>query len=296
MNKEAARFSLGGIFRRFCGKIVVTFGLLFFENCLTVVEPWLFGLAINDLLGGSTRGMLYVIGLELGKLILGVGRRMYDTRAYAAIYVSLAPETVEYQKAKGAPLSAVIARSQLVKELVDFFENYLTQGATSLLTSIGAVVMLLVLDIRLFWGSLVSILLIGLVYAFSEKRIFRFNRALNDEQEEQVDIISQQPQPAVIKHFRILARWYVRLSDLEAINFGIIELILTALVLFSLFIAVDVDNPSPGSIFAVVSYVLEFAEGVFVLPWIFQQFVRLKEITQRLQRNGAGKAASAICP
>jgi ABC-type multidrug transport system fused ATPase/permease subunit len=286
MTQRTTTFSLQGIFRRFRWKILVTFGLLLIENSLSVVEPYLLGIAINDLLSGVIRGVIYVIVLEFGKLLLGVGRRMYDTRTYSAVYASLAPETVEYQKAQNTPLSAIVARSQLVKELVDFFEHDLTQGFSSLIAAIGAVMMLLVLDIRLFWGCLAAILSIGLVYALSEKRIFRFNQALNDEQERQVDIITHQTQFAVIKHFRTLARWYVKLSDLEAINFGLIELILTALVLFSLFIAVDVENPSPGSIFAVVSYVLEFVEGVFVLPWIFQQFIRLKEITQRLHSNG----------
>jgi ABC-type bacteriocin/lantibiotic exporter with double-glycine peptidase domain len=186
-------FSLRGIFQRFRWEILVTFGLLLLENILSVVEPFLFGIAINDLLAGSTRGVLYVTVLELCKLILGVGRRMYDTRTYSDMYASLAPETVEYQKAQETPLSAIIARSQLVEELVEFFEQYLTQGFTSLISAVGAVIMLLVLDIRLFWGCLAAILMIGLVYTFSEKRIFRLNQALNDEQEQQVEIISHQP-------------------------------------------------------------------------------------------------------
>ncbi|MEM8807061.1 MAG: hypothetical protein AAGF01_13635 [Cyanobacteria bacterium P01_G01_bin.38] len=77
------------------------------------------------------------------------------------------------------------------------------------------------------------------------------------------------------------------MSNLEAINFGLSELLLFVLVIFSLFVAASGENATPGGIFAVLSYIFEFAEGIYALPLIFQQTVRINEISQRLSQPSA---------
>lgn len=276
-------FSLRSIFERFRLKILGTFGLLLVENVFIVAQPFVFGIAINDLLTGSIVGVIHAVLLYAGSLVLGVGRRIYDTRAYSSIYAVIAPETVQLQKEHGASTSAVVARSGLVRELVDFFETNLTQGFTSLIRVLGSMVMLYILDFRLFIGCMVALGLTYVIYTFSERGIFEANRIFNNELEEQVRLISAGEPLAIVKHFKTLAYWQVKLSDREAINFGLIEAIIIALAVFSLFIAVQGNDPTPGGIFSTLSYVLEFAEGVYILPWVFQQFIRLKEISLRLE-------------
>ena len=278
-----ATFSLRHIFRRFKGKIVITFALLLLENLVAVLQPLVIGIAINDLLAQSLRGTAFFVGLYVSGLVIGVGRRMYDTRAYTSVYTAVASDTVEHQREQGVSTSAIVTRSNLVRELVDFFEHDLPQGFTSTIGVLGATVMLAVFDWRLFAGCLVAMGVIYLIYRLSEKRIFRFNQHLNDELEQQVDVITRSPRPLIFAHFKTLARWRVKLSDTESVNFGLIDLALFALVIFALFVSVQGANPTPGGIFSVLAYVLEFAEGVYVLPIIFQQMIRLREISQRLQ-------------
>ncbi len=43
------------------------------------------------------------------------------TRAYTAIYTAVASATIEHQREKGVSTSAIVTRSNLVRELVDFF-------------------------------------------------------------------------------------------------------------------------------------------------------------------------------
>ncbi len=276
-------FSLKSIYSRFRRKILGTLGLLLIENVFMVAQPFVFGTAINDLLAGSTRGVIYAVLLYTAGLLLGTGRRMYDTRAYGLIYATLGPEAIQQQRENGVSDSAIVTRSGLVKELVDFFENDLTQGFTSAVGALGAVVMLFILDYRLFIGCVVAMGLVYVIYALSEKGIFRGNRMYNDELETQVNVIAAGEPVAIVKHFKALARYMVQLSDREAINFGLVEAIIVALAIFSLFIAVQGDGPTPGGIFSTLSYVLEFGDGVYILPWVFQQFIRLKEITLRLE-------------
>ena len=278
-----ATLSLQHIFRRFKGKISITFALLLFENLVAVLQPLVIGIAINDLLAQSLRGTVLFVVLYVSGLVIGVGRRMYDTRAYTAIYTEVASDTIEHQREKGVSTSAIVTRSHLVRELVDFFESDLPQGFTSAIGVVGATIMLALFDWRLVVGCVVAMGLIYLVFSLSEKRIYRFNQHLNDELERQVDVITRSPRPSIFAHFKVLARWRIKLSDTESVNFGLIDLALFALVIFALFVSVQGANPTPGGIFSVLVYVLDFAEGVYVLPIIFQQMIRLREISQRVQ-------------
>jgi hypothetical protein len=75
----------------------------------------------------------------------------------------------------------------------------------------------------------------------------------------------------------------VKLSDLETLNFGIIEVILFVLAIFTLYLSASAIDATAGSIFSIVTYILEFSNGIFMLPIVFQQVIRLQEISTRLK-------------
>lgn len=275
-------FSIINIFKRFKKKISITFLLLTLENIFNVLIPFFLGIAINDLIESSYTGVLYFTSIYLLKFVIDVTRRVYDTRAFSSIYVEVADETVDSQIKKNASESQTVSRANLIEEVIDFFEQELVQGFSSLFSVVGSIIMLLIYDYRLFLGGVLSIVLIFLVYVFSEKRIYSFNKSMNDQLDKHVDIISAKKRGQIRSHFKKLAFWNIKLSDQESINFGIIELILFGLIIFTLAIAATTGNPTPGSIFAILSYVIEFAEGVFMLPFIYQQKIRLDEIVNRI--------------
>ena len=55
---------------------------------------------------------------------------------------------------------------------------------------------------------------------------------------------------------------------------------------------VAVPEPTPGGIFATLAYVREFALGIYVLSWLYQQVIRLREITSRLSAQGSTGSAA----
>ncbi len=272
------------IYKRFRWKILITFSLLSTENVLTVLQPFVIGIAINDILNQSFDGLIWFSALYLAGFVIGISRRFYDTRAYTKIYATIASETVERQQARDEKNSAVIARAALAKELVDFFEQDLPFTVSSIIKVTGAMGMLLFLDAPLFLGCLGCMVLFALIYWAVEGRISRFHKQLNDEIERRVEVISKRSQPAIVAHFRNQAKWLVKLSDTDSVTFGIMELILFGLMMFALLVSVNGPNPTAGGIFSILSYVLEFAEGVFFLPMIFQQLLRLKDISARLKQ------------
>lgn len=276
-------YSIASIFKQYKWKVSFTFLLLVLENASKVAQPFVLGIAINDLLNKSEDGLLLFGGLYLIGFIIGVIRRYYDTRAYTFIYQEVATEIAEIQNQKSVPISTIAARSALVKELVDFFEQDVTQGFTSVIGVIGALVMLLVFDTWIFIGCIVTIILIWIIYGLSSRKLYEYNIGLNDELEYRVSVLEDRDRTKIQGHFKGISNWLVKLSDLETLNFGIIEVLLLLLAVYALYVSASSVTATAGSIFSVITYVLEFSNGVFMLPFIYQQVIRLKEISSRLK-------------
>ncbi len=280
----------GQIFKRHRGPISGTFALLGLENILQVAEPFVLGLAIDALLQQNWRGFLILCAVEAAILIVGVLRRIYDTRVYAKVYAEVGGRVVEAEQADGAPMTKVSARATLVKEVVDFFEHDLPLAASSVIGVVGALGMILVLNGRVFLAALAAAAATLMVFALAGKRITRLNARLNDELEQQISVFETRRASLRRGHFLRLARARIKLSDFESFNFGLTYAFLIAAILYGLFDSVVRQDASLGTIFALVTYLSQFADGVVTLPITYQQLLRTLEITKRI---GAGPAKDA---
>ena len=244
--------TLVGIWRTYRPKIISTMGLLTAERVCAVAVPFVLGIAINDLIAGSLRGIMMLAGLELTVLAIGVARRLYDTRVYAGIYTDIADQ----QAVKShLPITKRAARLQLGRELVDFFEWELPQLAASIIGIIGAFGMLLYLLPSIGAVGIVVALVIGLVFLASKRRMFSLNKLLNNELERQVTMLEANREFGRRLHLSRLARWRIHLSDLEAGNFAVAELLLAALIIAAVVISVR-SGMSIGEVFAVLTYLI----------------------------------------
>jgi ABC-type multidrug transport system fused ATPase/permease subunit len=275
--------TLNNLFSKYKFEISLTFTLLTIESILLVLIPYSIGLSIDSLNNDSFRG-IYILALVLFLiLIISTGRRLYDTRVYSRIYALLCTNMIKNYKKNAVDTSTVVTRSSLIKELVDFFEHDLTEAYTSLIGIIGAIVMIFYLNHIVFLICLVSLILIFFVYKVSEKKIFNENSNLNTELENRLNIIKSK-NLFLMNHFRKITRSMIKLSDIESYNYMVIQVIIALVILGALFIGVKSDL-TIGSIFSMLAYVLDFSLEVLILPIIFQQFIRLKEITARINGN-----------
>ena len=78
------------IFAHNRAKLLLTYFLFNLENLLRLSQPFVLGLAINDLLNESSFGLLLFVGQHLTHLLISTLRQIYDTRVYTGIYTDLA--------------------------------------------------------------------------------------------------------------------------------------------------------------------------------------------------------------
>ncbi len=273
---------LARLFRANWRAVLFTYALYNVENLLSVTQPYVIGLAINGLLQSEYGVLALLVGQTLAQLFVGTARRMYDTRAFSAIYTDTATRLVCLQRNAGIGVSRVVARSSLSRELVDFFEYELKGLFYSAYGVLGGLAMLVLYDRLLVAYSFAIVVPLLWVSRRLAKRAFRLNASLNDQLEREVEVIEAGREHSVREHYQLLAKWRVGLSDIEAWNFLQMEIFILALIVTSLTRYCAHPGVEAGDIYALFAYILMFVGGLDCVPRMTQQIARLHDIARRV--------------
>jgi len=279
---ENKNISITRLISRFRWKISLTLFLVLSESALALLFPLFIGFAINGLLEDSLQGIYQLAGLGVAALIVGSGRRFYDTRAYSDIYVKISDEVVAREQAEGRSISMISARASLLTEFVEFLENSMPMILESLIGVVGILIIIFGLYISVFWASIALLMLVFAVYWISAKANFRFNEGFNNQLEEQVNVLESRERGLIRRHFRTVADWNIKLSDLETWNYAAIWLGIIALLVYSPIAVIGSGVLNYGLIFSALMYVFQYVDNLVTLPFFIQQIIRLQEISTRL--------------
>lgn len=274
---------IGVLVREHRTQLMLTYTLFGLEMLASLLRPYLVGVAVDGLIAGSYRGLVELSVAHLLYLSIGTARHMYDTRTFSAIYTTYVTRLLA-QPAGAEELSRRSALSTLARQVTDFLEfdvNYLVEAFYNI---IGSLVLLFLYDRQVVTICLVILAAVAVLGRGYGARASRLNKQQFDELEQQVDIIAGQDPAAMKKHYRRLRVLQVRISDLEAKNFGATELLVMFALSGSLLVASHergVQMPV-GSIIALYTYVLRFASGLETIPYAIQRLGALRDIMRRL--------------
>jgi ABC-type multidrug transport system fused ATPase/permease subunit len=265
-------------------RLALTYFLFSVEMLGNLLRPLFLGIAVNDLTKGSYRGLILLSLVHFSWLIIGTIRHRLDTRTYSAIYSSLVTKFLarRYHKADVSKLSA---HSTLAREFVDFLEfdlAYVIEAAYSL---IGSLLLLFYYDsavVLICLGILLPVT--GFSYLYG-KRMNKLNKQKNDELEKQVDIISTGNNHLIRQHYDNLRKFQIRISDQEAWNFGVMEILVMVVIGLSLLITNKTMGSSieAGSLIGIYSYIQRFVSGLDTIPYTVQRLSSLSDITRRIE-------------
>lgn len=265
-------------------RLVLTYILFTIEMLGNLLRPFFLGLAVNDLIKGSYRGLIILSAVHLGWLLIGIIRHRLDTRTYSAIYSSLVTRFLSrrYQKADVSRLSA---HSTLAREFVDFLEFDLVYVMEALYSILGSLLLLFLYDtsvVLVCLGILLPVILFSWLYG---RRMRQLNRQKNDELEKQVDIISTGNTHLIKQHYDNLRKWQIRISDQEAWNFGIMEFMVMVVIGLSLLLTNKAAGAGmeAGSLIGIYSYIQRFVSGLDTIPYTVQRLSSLTDITRRIE-------------
>ena len=113
----------------------------------------------------------------------------------------------------------------------------------------------------------------------------KLNRQKNDELEKQVEIISSGNNRLIRQHYDNLRKWQIRISDQEAWNFGMMEILVMVVIGLTLLITNKITGAEieAGSLIGIYSYIQRFVSGLDTIPYTVQRLSSLNDITRRIK-------------
>lgn len=265
-------------------RLVLTYILFSLEMLGNLLRPFFLGLAINDLIKGSYQGLIFLSAIHLGWLLIGTIRHRLDTRTYSAIYTSLVTKFLarRYNKSDVSKLSA---HSNLAREFVDFLEFDLVYIIEALYSIFGSLILLFFYDTSVVLVCLSILLPVVAISYLYGKRMKMLNKQKNDELEKQVDVISTGNTHLIKQHYDNLRKWQIRISDQEAWNFGLMEILVMVVIGVSLLITNKTAGSGieAGSLVGIYSYIQRFVSGLDTIPYTVQRLSSLNDITRRIE-------------
>lgn len=272
---------LSGLLHNNRGKLSLTYALSLTEQLLGLSLPWAIGEAINGLLASTYNKLAIFIGIWLVLVFLTTGRKMYDTRVFMRIYAKVVTNVINQQRDAGTASSKLVARSVLIRELVDFFERDIPDIFAMVIAFIGSLSMLALFDWHVALIALAMLVPVSIMNLSLWRPINKLNRSLNNNLERQAQVINKGNQNRLLKHFQFLRILRVKSSDIEARSWSIIELFVILATICVLVYTTRTPNIAAGTVFSIVTYFWNFQESLDRLPVLMQAISRVKDILQR---------------
>ena len=266
------------------GQLVLTYTLFSVEMLGTLLRPFFLGEAVNDLIKGSYHGLIILSAVHVSWLIVGTIRHRYDTRTYSDIYTSLVTRFLSRRFHK-KEVSKLSAHSTLAREFVDFLEYDLIYVIEALYNLLGSLILLCFYDKTIVLVCLAILLPVTAISYFYGNKMKSLNRVKNDELEKQVDIISTGNIHIIRQHYNNLRKWQIKISDQEAWNFGIMELMVIVVIAVSLLVSTKAHLPAilVGDLIGIYNYILKFVSGLDTIPYTVQRLISVSDITRRIE-------------
>jgi len=259
-----------------------TYALTVMENACALAYPALTGLAVDGLVKRDYRHLLMLVGVWLLHLALSFGRQRYDTRVFMGLNAKIASHMIGEQQGKGHGTSAVSARVEMVRDIVGFFEKEVPDMFRHAVTIVGSLAMLFTYDVDAGLIALVVLLPMGLVNAWYWRKALRLNQGINNQMEREVDDIESMRPFRIRRHFWLMRRWRVMLSDAESWTWALTELCTIAALVFILIDFTQSPAFTAGAIYAVLAYVYDYLESLNHVPTLVNNLARLKDVRKRL--------------
>ncbi len=270
------------LIKQYKWRLVFTLALILVESILIILFPLFIGKAISSVLEKEFIGIWQLGGLGIMLVIIGGLRRVFDSRFYAKMYTTISSRTIK-QLPQGK-YSLKTARLNMLSEMVKFAEFQLPEIIQHSLGLLGIVVIIAFINLKIFIACLIAGSVVFVIYLISSKRTFRYNVEYNDELEAQVNILASNRQLYLKHHLIKLMKWNIKLSDIETINFSLSWFVMMLLLGLSIVVSIiGEEGVKYGALIALIMYVYQYIESVVSLPIYFQQWLRLKEIKQRIQ-------------
>lgn len=267
--------------------------LIILENLAWIVEPWLLGKVIDALIDKEFTDPATNVFIPIFFWVLlfavntGVGsfRRIYDAKIFTKMFTKLAAFVSRSSLKKNLSVSLTSARAELSYQYITFLQFRMPEIIENLISIFGAITAMYLFDWRISLTCLIIVVPLYFVNKFYFYKVSRHQKEYHDKYEDVVDVISSKDPAHVESYYEELAKPQIRISKWNALNFGLLRIVLLIIFLSVLYIAIDLDGFSAGELFSIVAYLWTYVLSSEYLPELMESWTSIKDISHRLKED-----------
>lgn len=213
---------------------------------------------------------------------LGAFRRIYDTRIYTKMFANLSSDVVARQLAQGEETSKVAARSSMAWHNIEFFQYNVPEFLEQLIAVSGAVIALGLFDWRLTVVGSILVIIVAFGSRFYMRVVQKIQVALHDRYEEEYDLFRAGEPAKIRQYYSDIADLEIKMAERSTASYSVIRICLLFMFLSTLYISIDLDRFTIGSLYSIVAYVWSFVTATEYIPYLSEKWVALKDASRRI--------------
>ncbi len=265
-------------------KISITYLLTVIENVSNMLLPAAAGLLVDGFIEKKMSGLWFFIAAYIFWYGTAMIRRVYDTKVFTEIYNAISIKTIVHHQEQNIDSGTINARIELLKQMVNFFEVDLPFLMNNLIQMFGAFFLLYFYDPKVMIVCLVVILPSFAINYFFGKKMRTVATSVNNQYEKQMDMIQSKADELSLKsYFGSIRILNIRKSNLEAWNFGFLEIFVLIMIISSLYMICQNPNLKHGDIVAIYGYITRFAYSFDFIPYLTSKLSVIRDIEERLK-------------
>lgn len=255
------------------------------ESGLFVAQFYFIGRAINDLLDKSWLGIYILAGVFTTKIIVSHIKQLRVGKAYKTIYDQLITRTIGEPLEAGENLEHLTPKSAIIYAIANFFKTDLIKGFETIIRLAFVLAILFIINKAIFAACLSLGLIVFILYRLQKSKTIYLSHQLALESKKEYAFLKRRNVKEFYDHHRKLERLDQQLLGISSINLSIIEILSFALMIFSLVVLVRAEGQNAlGTFFAMLYYVFAFSESMFLIPSVYQKYLKTNELSKMITR------------
>ena len=130
--------------------------------------------------------------------------RLFSGRFYPGIYAELGTAVIKTSQAKGHDISISLARAEMARTYIEFFQFRLPDMVWQFFSSFGAIAAMFLYDWRI--AAVCSVVILPIIYVnkLYNKYVTKYQSILNDTKEELYKVIGTNDSSKIDKYYKSL--------------------------------------------------------------------------------------------
>jgi ABC-type multidrug transport system fused ATPase/permease subunit len=269
------------IIKKYKWRIALIYLYVLIAQCMFLLEPYLLGKAIDQLLSGTYTYLFLLLSVFLSENFFTYRRMVYDTKVWTGIYNEIVFDYLDRDKSSDS--STRIARTELAHNIIGFLEGELQYFITALMSIVGCLYFIFLGS----WSTGVVILFCipPIVYIVScfWRKIAKGTHIGNSHYEQKFGIMDRNHKDEVETFFKRRMRLVIAQSTLQGKHWASLNMVKSLFLVGAVIVFTQQNGLTQGEAVAMYAYINQFLISLMSVPIGVETVTRVRDTLKRIE-------------